>query len=152
MSDPTWSPRLAGNYQDDDGTVIQSLTIETDTPPNENAAAVMVDDHSAYRPAKLPNRFLSGYRTVSQTLTPELLCPADTSRTGVNVMVTGGSATDAVFIADDPGKLQYFGSSGASIRVPANVAVSLSDFRGPVYFVPQTVAGTVTVSWWSVTE
>lgn len=152
MSDPGYAPRLAGDWHDDDGTVIDSLIELSQTPADETAADVVTPSHAGYEPPRKPNRLVTGYLTVSQSLVPVMLLPADTDRTSLTVLVTGGAASDAVYLADDPSDLAYFGGSGSSVRVAAGVSIGMSGYYGPLYMVPGTVAGTINVSWWAVTK
>jgi hypothetical protein len=145
------------DLKDDDGQVIDSLFIETDSPPDLST----LNDPIIVKTLKDPAPFT---RTMSEEFLIDptwaspttRIVPADPMRKFIFIRVEGVLATDGVRISDDMGTVL----KGA--RVLSGKDVRLDYHTGPLYVFP--IGGAVTtnppalssdkvlVSVWTVTE
>lgn len=145
-----------GNPKDDDGQVLDSFTVEVDSPPEPTDMPVKGGQTvSPHQRPKQTNRIKSGYQKLNNTFGPVLLTPPDAQRLNLLILVTGAT-TDFVRISDDAGKMQEpaASQSGMSMLVPAGGAIiTIDDFTGPIWVSPADVSGSnsVTVSYIAVT-
>lgn len=143
MSDPTFVPRLAGDWQDDDPQVIDALFEQAADPPDIGATAVV---ESAKPP--LPKRLttlLTGYVTIDSNTSgsPIQLLPGDPRRKNLAVRVLGSPLT-TIYLSDDPGRLAMRQTSGFAYAIPGGGDVFLGDYTGPVYALCTPIVAGVT--------
>jgi len=144
--DGSTRPTLAGDWQDDDGQVLDDL-VQPQANPLPVPPQEMVTP-ATERP-KRPGRIISGTLWVDPTWGPTQILPADANRK--NLIIQNGSteAADAIRVADDSGKCQV--GSAAGLVFPAN-PLTLPDYTGPIYVSAADAAEAVPLSWWAVTE
>jgi hypothetical protein len=151
MSDTPVAPTLAGDPHDPDARVLDSLVEQHAAPPT-----AAEDPTGPPTPLVKPlrtTRLLTGAIKPLAAWGPILALPADDSRTVLELVMYSATATDVLYVADDPGKLQANG--GALVMVP-NVRVSLPGHTGPVWVAvpnaPDTaVVGPVRLTYAAVT-
>lgn len=153
MSSP-YSMFESQNLKDDDGNVIDSFFIETDTPPNPADAPqpIFVPAPTIPVPA---TRLLTGTMQITALMDAVMILPADTNRSSVNVQVytTAASPTavgEYVTLADEPGKCN---TSGAWTLRSGKDPYSLSNHTGPVFVKGSpTLSANMELTWWAVTK
>jgi hypothetical protein len=155
----TPEPFSTQNLKDDDGAVIDSFFVETDSPPDLKPAVEPVPAPAIQEPKRntriLTRSILLNPANAGIT-DPIQLFPADASRKGVGIRVVSPTAvvTDGIRIASDPGEIYTAGRifHGQDI---ANGA--LYDHVGPIYILGCGATATgipsanVTVEAWAVT-
>jgi hypothetical protein len=146
------------NLKDDDGQVIDSLLIETDTPPNPADAPQPITEPALQNPEQW-DRLLGTQQIIQIGWDPILLLPADAHRQAVTIYVTSiGTVpgtpipTDGIRIADESGKVYNGG------RILHGQTISIN-YKGPLYAlgtggVSANAGNTaaVSVEVWAVTE
>lgn len=153
MSNPTFVPVFTGDPNDDDALYIDQLVKQQAGPIDPAASAALVNDKPK-EPVK-PTRLLTGFSTYSVSIDPSMLLPPDLNRLNLLVSIYSATATDAIYIADDLGKLAAVsGGSGLAYRLmTVNSPYTLSEFTGALYFVvPSGITGPINISWASVTK
>lgn len=151
MSHPT-EPFETQNVRDDDGSVIDSFFIETDSPPDIRELNEPILVKALRDPAPM-TRIFSGDQTVSPTMDPIQILPADAKRVKFTLFVYSPSAvaTDGVRISDDLGMIRTAG------KVLHNGTIDLPH-TGPIYVYPcgaganGAASAVVSFQYWSVTE
>jgi hypothetical protein len=145
-------PFESQNLNDDDGAVIDSFFLETDSPPSLKELNEPIIVKTLREPAPI-TRLL----TMSQSFdpswpTPVQLLPADACRKSLQVSVYSPTAilTDGIRLSDDIGTVAKAG------RVLHNGTIPLDGHTGALYATTCGAAGaasaTVYVEVWSVTE
>lgn len=162
MSEPTFVPLNTGDKNDDDGQVIDSLLIETNTPPEPLPDASVDPQRAKVRPRKT-GRLLTGtwfvppgWHVNNGGSGPTLVLPADPDRKTFRIQVVSPTAGDYIVIADDAGKLQGVDMFGGA-RIYATTTGNQRDIdnhTGPLYIVPAAANNALGcyVSYWAVTE
>lgn len=160
MSSPLESPEFGHNYfgdvHDDDAHVIDTLTLEVDTPPTPVIEKI---DPAPLETPKRYTRLLTGVYTLSNNdITagvPIQILPADPNRLqlridGFSLAVTPGN-NDYVQISDENGKAQ---SSSGHWRLRHNKTHTMDAHNGAVYVYPGSGIATnnFEITWLSVTE
>ncbi len=154
MSEPTAPMLFAGNPEDDDGIVIDSLVQEMDTTPApdqmpvESGQTVPVSE----RP-KTTTLMYSGYTLLPNTFDPVQILTADPNRKALIIRATSSTVTDSIRIADDPGKMmEPTGAlNGMSGRLPVGNDENFTGHTGPVWVSAKDAAASVLISWWAPT-
>lgn len=159
MSSP-FPPFGSQDLHDDDGQVIDSFFVETDTPPDLKEAAQPVDAPAVQVPKRttriFPRDFLLDPANTATT-TPVMLFPADASRKNLGIRVTSPTAvaTDGIRVASDLGEVY----GGARIFHGQDIANgALTSHTGAVYVLAcgngtnGAPSAPVLVEAWSVSE
>jgi hypothetical protein len=141
------------NVRDDDGQVIDSFLIETDSPPPIEDAKEPIMFVALPQP-KIPTRLMTGEFTIDSTWTPVKVMPADNNRRNLNLYVCSPTsvATDGIRFSDDLGMLATAG------RLLHNNTLTLTGFTGTLYIsavgnaANNTASAPVTLAYWAVTE
>lgn len=158
MSSPLESPDFKnlylGDTRDDDGTVIDSFLIETDTP------ATPVTEPISPAPLITPpswGRLLTGSFVVTTALlAPWMVLPADTRRKSVTLSALSLAASPTAYaeyvqLSDENGKVLGM-SGGYNLRHGKDPLV-LMGYTGPLYVFPAaTITAGIEISWIAVTE
>lgn len=147
MSAP-FTPLNTGDTTDDDGTVIDSLFIETDRPPDP-LIEPFPDLVPIEEPAKT-RRLLSGNRTLLTTWDPILLLPPDIRRKDFYARVTSPTAvaTDFVWLCDESGKIATTDCG----KLFHTQDINLGLHTGPLYVSCVGSSAPMVVSYWSTTS
>jgi hypothetical protein len=139
------------NVRDDDGSIIDSFLIETDSPPDLKELNEPIIVKALREPAPITRLFTTS-QLLEPTWEPFPILPADANRTSLILFVYSATevATDGVRFSDDPGTVRSAG------RVLHNCTIDLSRHTGPLWVIPCGNGGpasaSVTVEYWSVTE
>jgi hypothetical protein len=143
------------NLSDDDGPVIDSLFIETDSPPDMKAATEPIPATSQKQPISC-GRLLTG--SLSMTLavftSPTQILPADPNRKSLVLTAFSSAASptalvEYIEISDENGKVA--GSSGFNLR-PGKDPITLTDYTGALWAMPaSTITAAIELSWVAVT-
>lgn len=146
------------NVNDDDGQVIDSFFIETDTPPplkDAQEPIVLPEPPEIV----LPTRMFAGTDVLTAASTPYMLMPADTNRVNLHLDIysfaTTPSAKDYVFIADENGKISSVmsGASSGAFKGRHNKGIDLDNHTGAVWIGPGPILGdNIEISWRTVTK
>jgi hypothetical protein len=152
MSQP--EPFETQNKSDDDGQVIDSFFIETDSPPDLKQLQDPILVKQLVDPKPF-TRIISGERTIDPTAgwAPQVLLNSDINRQYLFIRVESLSAvaTDGMRVGDDPGMI-----SSAGI-VAHGKTIQMDPHTGPLYATPAALtasgvaSGKVSISWWAVT-
>ncbi len=146
------------DLHDDDGAVIDSLLIETDTPPNPADAPQPITNPVLQNPEKW-DRLLSVQQIVQVGWDAVSVLPSDPKRHSLTIYVnsigsTPGTpiATDGIRLADDRGNMLQAG------RLLHGQTISIN-YKGPLSVIGtggvsanDGNTGPVSVEIWSVTE
>lgn len=142
------------NVHDDDGPVIDSYLIETDSPPDLNLAQEPIEI-PALPPMPLVTRLISREIIVDPTWpTPTLILPADANRKSVYLRVYSPTsvATDGIRIASNNGEASF----GAKVLSGNDWQLNAHTGAIWVWTVSSTTnlvaSAPVAVEYWSVTE
>jgi hypothetical protein len=152
------TPEMFGtqNKSDDDGQVIDSFFIETDSPPNLKEATQPIPAPVATT-IPVATKILTKSQSIDPTWgTPTQLLPADVRRKcmGFRVNSPGSVATDGVRIASDIGDLLTAGR----VLHGQTLSDALSCHTGAIYAVTTglgangAASAVVNVEIWAVTE
>lgn len=151
------------DLHDDDGTVIDSLFLEVDAPPDVKEAVQQGQpgQETPVKPAPLKTRLLTGTTTINGGAQQFSLVPEDVNRKSLQILITG---TNTAVTFND---YLIFGTDGAVtsagpttsmglLRVrpqPAFVAtvVLLTEHTGAVWVVPGPIVNAIEVTWVAVT-
>lgn len=158
MSSPLESPEYEtlylGDTKDDDGQVIDSLFIETNTP------AAPVIEAIAPAPLEEPKpttRIFGGSFNFEQTrladyTSPIQILPADANRKDLTIKSYSRAAaptvTDFVFVADENGKMS---ANGTGKLRPSSSDFDLSNHTGAVWIYPGAITADFEINWWATT-
>jgi hypothetical protein len=155
-------PFESANKTDDDGQVIDSFFIETDTPPNILNALKELNSglREALKAPRITSRMLAGNMSFGIGLNyfaaPTMILPSDANRTSITLSVfsnagTPGALVEYLSLADDGGKCLT--SAAMNLRHGRNDPVSLSGYTGPI-FVQLSPAATAAmeITWLAVTS
>lgn len=153
MSSP-YEPFGSQNPHDDDGQVLDSFFIETDTPPPLKDATEPIPA-PAIKLIPRATRLLSRSMTFSSTQVWSAweAFPGDVNRKGFGFRVSGTNATDGVRVASDLGDLY----TGGRVFTGQSLTDVLSSHTGPVYILPFGAAANgqptadVSIEMWVVT-
>ena len=127
MSNP-YPPFGSQNVRDDDGQVIDSFLIETDSPPNilEALKELMTPIREALKTPTPTGRLLTGTMTLAPGANyfnaPTMILPADANRTSLSLSVSSNASTT--------GALTQLLSTGTAVAGPTvlkSVVISSSD-------------------------
>jgi hypothetical protein len=143
-------PHLAGDWKDDDATILDSQIQDHAAPPA--AAELPTIPHPAPISGPKPcTRLLTGSLVIPVTWdAPQLVLPADPNRTALQLWASSATATDVARVSDDNGKAQ---SRGGSALLPViGQRTSMDGHTGPVWVWCPDAVGPVTVSWLAVTK
>lgn len=149
MSQPL--PFETQNVRDDDGQVIDSFLIETDSPPPIEDAKEPIVVRALPQP-KIVTRMFSGEQSLNSGMTPVQILPADANRLSLNVYVYSPTqvATDGIRFSDENGNV----NTGGKLLHDSNIM--LAGHTGPVWVIDTGVSGrasaAVYVEYWSVTS
>lgn len=142
---------------DDDGQVIDSLFLETDSPPDIKFAQEPIPKPALDEPTPT-TRLISGYTSFPQSAgLPMQMLPADANRKSLTIRIVSQAATpnynDVVFLADELGKLSYLSGAATNAMPMLNGhQISLDDHTGPVFIAPgPSLQGVIMVMWTAVT-
>lgn len=146
------------NLTDDDGTVIDSFFVETDTPPDlKDAIQPIVVPAISVPP--VTTRLLTGYQVLTTAmLDPIQLLPADANRLQFKMWVTSLAAVpsveDYVLASDEKSKCNAgSGSSGSAQRLRHGREWSLDVHTGAIWVLPNSIISfNIEVSWVSTTK
>lgn len=141
------------NLSDDDGPVIDSLFIETDSPPNL-ADAIEPIPVPATVPPVSTTRLFTGELTLAVDWAPVMILPADPKRKGLYLRVYSPTsvATDGIRIADESSKCITSG------KVLHGNDAPFTNHTGAVYVLPTgnaaggAASAPITIEYWSTTE
>lgn len=144
------------DLKDDDGQVIDSFFIETDTPPPLKDATEPIDKTAAIEIPRL-TRIITKHQSIDPAWgTPVQLLPADFNRIGVGIRVWSPTsvATDGIRLAADSGEVY---SGGVLLHNQTPPGDSLSQHTGALYAVSFSVgtgvaSAPVFVEVWSVSK
>ena len=152
MSSPVFVPLNTGDTSDDDGQVLDSLFIETDTPP-EMQIEPLPDRKPIEEPART-TRLLTGNLSLNPLWTsPTLLLPADGNRKDFYIRVTSSNlvapvVTDYIWLADESGKT----GTTESARLFHGQDLNIGMHTGPLYVSALGSTEPLYVSYWSTTR
>lgn len=154
MSSPM-QPFESQNLKDDDGPVLDSLFIETDTPPDLKA----LQDPIIVKQLKDPpviTRIVSGELTIdpAKDWGPQQIIVSDARRKYLFMRVESPTAiaTDGFRVSDDQGTVK---KSGIVLH---GKTIQMDPHTGTVYVYPASTSQSgiasapVSISWWAVTE
>ena len=156
MSQPL--PFETQNVHDDDAEVIDSLFVETDTPPDMHEAQEPILVKALIEPKPM-TRILSGTYVFESTknglYSPIQILPADAKRVDMTVkaysQVTSPSvptATDFVWLSDENGKLLDMGAG----RMRSGQDFDLSNHTGALWILPSpSLTANFEFVWWATT-
>lgn len=141
------------DVKDDDGQVIDSFFVETDSPPDVKGAIEPISIPALPEPKKT-TRLLTGDITVSEAWTAVQLLPADANRKGINIKVYSPTsvATDGVRFSDEPGNILQAG------KILHGGSTTFDYHTGPLYYITcggganGRASAPVSLEYWSVTE
>jgi hypothetical protein len=151
------------DLKDDDGQVIDSLLIETDTPPDIKTATEPIPATPTHPPIRT-TRLISGTMTLDTNIVePVLLLTEDSGRQQFRMDVFSNSATPSatteyVMVADEKGKLQLpvDGSvmpGGLMRRVRHGKDFPLDVHTGAIWVRPNPgITGTIEITWAATTK
>lgn len=145
-------PFESQNVHDDDGTVLDSLFVETDNPPPIKDAQQPIIVRVL--PDTAPTtRMISGDQTLDPTWNePTFILAADAHRKSLNVYVysPSGVSTDGVRIVDERGSV--LSKAGKLLH---NCNINLDGHTGAVWAIDTGTSGrasaVVSLQYWSVT-
>ena len=153
MSSPM-TPFESQNVKDDDGSVIDSFFIESDTPPDLKFATQPIPVDVLEDPVK-NTRIISKDELIDYTwTTPYAVLPADANRKSLNVYVYSPTAvaTDGVRLSDENGTIYTAG------KLLHNGTIELTHHTGALWVLPcgaaagNTASAPVRLQVWSVTS
>ena len=144
------------NLDDDDGPVIDSLLIETDSPPPIKDAIEPITVVVLEKPKKT-TRLITGDMTIQPDWPPVSLLTADANRLGVNVKVYSTvtptpTATDGVRFSDERGNVLTSG------KILHGGSTTFDNHTGPIWVIAcgnatdGKASAPVSLEYWSVTE
>lgn len=148
-------PFESQNLKDDDGQVIDSFFIETDTAPDLKPATQPVPPPEVEKPAPATKLLTTSY-TLDSTAAPILMFPYDPNRKGLTIKVVSPTsvATDGIRVASDIGLL----ATAGRVFAGQQLSDALMNHTGSVYIVPcgnggsgNGVSASITVEGWAVT-
>jgi hypothetical protein len=147
------------NLHDDDGQVIDSFLIETDSPPDIKQAIEPIEQLPEKINVPRYTRVMSGIVLFYGGETnPVSLVPFDDNRIKFHLDVTSAAPapafSDFILVADEPGKLSNPAATSTLVafRVHNGKGVDLDDHTGPVWVLPGAgITGAIEVSWRAVT-
>jgi hypothetical protein len=143
------------NLRDDDGAVIDSFLIETDSPPNlkDMEQPIVVPP-----PIEIPRptRIIAGTEIfTASTDQPRCVLVADSNRLQLTFMaysqVATPTVTDYGIIADELAKTANIMATGTRRAYHLQV-VDFSLHTGPVWIAPGPITGVLHVTWSAVTK
>jgi hypothetical protein len=140
---------------DDDGQVIDSFFIETDTPPDLTQALETIPI-PAKDPIEKPTRTLSGTEILTSAFTPYMLLAPDADRTtiaiGVYSYATTPGVKDYALMADENSKVSTTSAQG-SFRLRHNQVYSFSGHTGAIWITPGPIlTDNIEITWRVVTK
>lgn len=160
MSSP-FMPFESANNADDDGQVIDSFLIETDTPPNILDALNELNTglRERLQEPKITSRMLAGNMSfgigANYFTAPTMILPADANRSSLTLSVFSSAASPSALVeylsmADENGKCLT--SAAMNLRHGRNDPVSLAGYTGAVYvqLAPSATAA-MEITWVAVT-
>lgn len=147
------------NLTDDDGQVIDSFLVETDSPPDIKEAIEPIQQLPDKINVPRYTRIMSGIVLfLGGETTPVMLVPFDDNRIKFHLDVTSAAVApvfaDFVITADEPGKLSNPAatSTQAGFRVHNGKGVDMDEHTGPVWVIPgAAITNAIEVSWRAVT-
>lgn len=154
----TPQPFETQNLHDDDGQVIDSFFIETDTPPDLKPAAQTVPSAAVEEPAVCTKTLTETLFLDPAIFGPVQLLPEDKNRQGFTLRVSSPTAvaTDGIRIASDKGLL----SKAGRLFHGQQTNGSWDQHTGPVYIQTCKVSdgngvgaasAPIAVDWWAIT-
>jgi hypothetical protein len=155
MSSPT-VPFETQNVHDDDGQVIDSFFIETDTPPNlKDATEPIPPSDSNTVPPKV-TRLLTRSLIVQPGWDAVQLFPSDANRRGFYLRVTSPTAvaTDGIRLADNNGEVR---TAGQIFHGQTTSGSAFDEHTGAVHIISTNAtdggnaSAPVVVAAWAVT-
>jgi hypothetical protein len=147
------------NLHDDDGSVIDSFLIETDTPPDVKDAIEPIEQLPAKVDVPTYTRIMSGIVLfLGGETSPVNLVPFDDNRIRFHLDVTSAATTpafaDFILVADEPGKLSNPAATSTQpgFRVHNGKGVDMDEHTGPVWVIPGAgITNAIEISWRAVT-
>jgi hypothetical protein len=136
------TPRIAGDWQDDDAQIFDDAQKEYQVPVRPETAAVPALDTEG-RGAAVTTLMTNTFVGVDAAWSPALLLPADPDRLSVHIEVNG-QATFSALLADDASRCT--GNGGQALVVKNNRQLDLVGHTGPIWVAAEsssTTTGTV---------
>lgn len=154
------------NLHDDDGPVIDSLLVETDSPPNLKMATQPINVPAPIAITR-PTRLLTGSLLMTSGSDPQLIINSDPNRVAFHIFafwVNGGAGpgfNDYINLSDEQGpvsnaKVNISTMGIIRLRPPGILGASPYEFNGhtgPIYLSPaNALSGPIELTWAAVTQ
>ena len=140
-------PAIAGDPNDNDATILNSLVEDHAAPPDAKHEPITPKTPDINR--KAITRQVTGTLILDKTWSPVLLLPSDPNRVSLRMWAASATASDYLRFADDNGKVQ---SVGSSALLYVGQPMPSSTHTGPVWVYAPDGVGPVTVSFVAVTN